>query len=594
VPAAIGSHVLIGDTRTAALSAADGSLVWMCVPEFDGLPLFGQLVGGEAAGVFRLGPVGSTQPAHRRYRPGSTVAETGWRFDGGELLLTEGMLADIDHRLLPTTTVVRRIEARGVATPVRVRFAPRFGLEHAKPRVEHRGRHTVCSWGTTTIALASSSGEPTPVDDDITVVVKPTQPLTFVLSVAVREPLIYLDADQAWAALETEDRYWRSWSAGIADLGPFHDDAVRSLLTLRLLTYSPSGAPVAAPTTSLPELLGGSRNWDYRFAWPRDAAISVAAFLNAGKVDEARAFMYWLLHATRLDRPRLRPLLTLYGKPSPPERSAPQWPGYADSQPVRFGNSAGDQDQLDVYGWVLDAAWLLTRSGHRLFAETWRALSASADLVSRRWPDPDAGMWEIRGQSRHYVHSKLMAWLALDRALRIAGTRRTRHSRVARWTTARDALAAQIRDSGLDPKRHTYTWYYGSTELDAALLILPLLEFDSITSPQVRGTVDAIRAGLTATGPLLYRYPLHADGMNGAEGAFLPCSFWLVQALARTGRLAEATALFEELLNYGGELGLFAEEVDVGNEQMIGNYPQALTHAALVNAALAIRDAVAT
>jgi GH15 family glucan-1,4-alpha-glucosidase len=345
---------------------------------------------------------------------------------------------------------------------------------------------------------------------------------------------------------------------------------------------------VAAPTTSLPEQLGGSRNWDYRYAWPRDASIGIAAFLGVGKDREAHAFLAWLLHASRLARPRLPALFTLDGRPGPRERVLHGWPGYAGSVPVRAGNGASDQHQLDGYGWVLDAAWLLTDAGHRLDGETWRTMRGFADRVARTWQLPDAGIWERRDAPRHHVHSKLMAWLALDRAARIADGRGGRHHRRAEaWRHARDRLGADLRHHGYDERLGAYTAAYGSTDLDASVLLLPLVGVEPSGSPRLAGTVDAIRSRLGAGGPLLHRY-LDDDGLPGAEGAFLPCSFWLVQALTVLGRRDEAEELFTELVSLGGPLGLYPEEMDPGTKQHLGNFPQALTHAALLQAALAL------
>ncbi|HEY6318822.1 MAG TPA: glycoside hydrolase family 15 protein [Acidimicrobiia bacterium] len=419
---------------------------------------------------------------------------------------------------------------------------------------------------------------------------QPGDIVTAVLAVADREPLIDVPAAQAWSALCATDRWWRTWSDDVTYDGPGGDQVRRSLVTLRLLTYSPSGAPVAAPTSSLPEELGGERNWDYRFAWPRDASIGIAAFLGLGKTAEARGFLYWLLHASRLQRPRLPALLTIDGRTVPPEDSPDGWSGYRSSRPVRFGNGARDQHQLDGYGWVLDGAWQLVRAGHRLYGETWRALSAFTDFVATRWPDPDAGIWEVRGPARHYVHSKLMAWLALDRALRIAATHRTSTRRQRRWQHARASLGQAILTRGVDSNRPALVRAFDDSELDAALLLAPLVGLLDPTSPVIVGTVDAIRRELS-NGPFVYRYRPGHDGLTGTEGAFLPCSFWLVQALARTGRLSEAEVLFSELAEACNPLGLYPEEIDPRSGKYLGNYPQALTHAALVQAALAVRDA---
>jgi GH15 family glucan-1,4-alpha-glucosidase len=409
------------------------------------------------------------------------------------------------------------------------------------------------------------------------------------MSIADREPLVYVDPQTAWDTLQADEERWHVWCRSIDQRLPYRAAVVRSLLTLRLLTYSPSGAPVAAPTTSLPEVLGGVRNWDYRYAWPRDASTGIDAFLGVGKHQEARAFMAWLLSATRLDRPRLPVLLTLHGKHPTPERVLDDWPGYANSIPVRSGNAAADQHQLDGYGWVLDAAWRLTAAGHGLYTETWRTMSGFADEVAGRWREPDAGIWEVRSDNTHHVHSKLMAWLALDRALRIATHHRTAARRTRRWAVERAALRDEIERRGFDEEQGTYTRSFGSQEVDAALLVLPQLGFHPPDSPRVRGTIEAVRRELDAGTPLLYRYPPGHDGLPGVEGAFLPCSFWLVQALACTGRAAEGDALFSDLLARASLLGLYAEEMDPANGRHLGNFPQALTHAALVQAALALR-----
>ncbi|GAB3809928.1 glycoside hydrolase family 15 protein [Micromonospora zhanjiangensis] len=435
-----------------------------------------------------------------------------------------------------------------------------------------------------TPGLTVEPGRPTPVT------VRPGRPVILVLAVAHREPLVHVEPAAAWELLLADERRWRAWTAEIDGSLPFREHVVRSLLTVRLLTYSPSQALVAAPTTSLPEDPGGVRNWDYRYVWPRDASIGANAFLSVGKPEEARGFLAWLLHASRLQRPRLPALFALNGRHVPPERELPGWVGHLDSVPVRIGNGAAGQHQLDGYGWVVDAAWAFAQAEKPLYAETWRAVRGFAEQVVRCWQEPDAGIWEVREPDQH-VHSKLMGWLALDRALRIAETHPLTDRQRRRWRDVRDAIAADVRARGFDPVTGSYVRSYGSTELDAALLVLPLLGLDDAGSARIRGTVDAVRDRLSAGGPLLYRYPPGHDGLPGTEGAFLPCSFWLVQALAGTGRRAEAVELFRALLDRASPLGLYAEEMDPTTGAHLGNYPQTLTHAALIQAALAIRDA---
>ncbi|AUI50209.1 glycoside hydrolase family 15 protein [Arthrobacter crystallopoietes] len=585
----IGDYGLIGDTRTAALVSGTGAIDWMCVPSFDGEPVFGRLVGGSEAGTFRLGPATPAAPTQRRYRPETATLETTWTVGEGTLVLTDAMVAEVRGQLLPATLLVRRLMAVGQPVQAVVEFDPRLGERHVRPRVRS-GPSLVCEWGQLALSLGSDPELSFETGTPASFLVTPGHPVTLVLAVAYGEPLVHVEPDAAVELLAADEELWRAWAAEIDGGTPYRGAVVRSLLTLRLLTYSPSGAPVAAPTTSLPEFPGGIRNWDYRYAWPRDASIGVGAFLGVGKAGEARSFLRWLLHASRLERPRLPAMLTLTGRHVPPERTLAGWPGYADSTPVRVGNGAATQHQLDGYGWVLDGAWVLVEAGHKLYSETWRAMRGFADLVARRWQEPDAGIWEIRDDAAHHVHSKMMGWLALDRALNIGRTHRVSQRQQQRWQVARDALAAEIRLRGFDPEGNTYTRSYGSTDLDAAVLILPLLGIEEPGSERTRGTVDAIRSKLSAGGPLLYRYPPGRDGLPGTEGAFLPCSFWLVQALAETGRRAEAAQLFEEMLGLANDLGLFAEEMDPQTHAQLGNFPQALTHAALVQAALALRE----
>jgi GH15 family glucan-1,4-alpha-glucosidase len=590
-PPPISDYALVGDTRTAALCSSEGSVDWMCIPRFDSEPIFGRLVGGEAAGCFSIEVVGGVIETSRRYRAGSAVLETTWRTGAAEVELTEGMVSQLTGSLLPQNLLVRRVECRGGRTRLRIRFDPRRGLPGEAPKAERRSGALVCTWGPLAAALLVRPeldlrpGEARSFD------LEDGDSVTMALAVADRTPLTLLAPEAAYAELDATDTWWRRWADATVYEGPFREAVLRSLITLRLLTYSPSGAPVAAPTTSLPEELGGSRNWDYRLSWPRDASIGLSAFLAVGKIEEARSFLHWLTHASRLTRPRLEVLYSIHGKPGPRERELWDLPGYLGSRPVRVGNAASHQHQLDVYGWVLDAAWLFVRAGQHLPRETWRALSDFADFVADRWRDPDAGIWEVRGPRAHYVHSKLMAWLALDRATRIATSHEIRGHRMQRWSRESVALAEEIRTLGFDRTMGSYTWAYSSDELDAALLILPVLEFEDLRSNRPKGTIEAVREQLGAGGGLVYRYRPGVDRLEGVEGAFVPCSFWLAQALARVGEVDEAVAAFEELLGLSNDVGLLPEEIDPSSRDHLGNFPQAFSHAALIQAALAIDEA---
>ena len=585
----IGDYGLIGDTRTAALVSPGGSIDWCCLPRFDSPPVFGRLIGGEQAGCFVTGPGEPAVLRRREYRDSTATLLTTWSVDGGELTVADSMIAEVGGSLLPATVLVRRVVTRGRAVRLRVLVAPRFTYRRERARRSvHRSGVLVITDHDLALAVMTDGPVPLTIDDDVMFEVDPAHPVTIVLSATHRSPLVLVPPSVANAAAIRDERGWSGWSEGITAAPARRAAVVRSLLTLQLLTYSPSGAPVAAPTTSLPERLGGVRNWDYRYAWPRDASIGIAAFLGAGKEREARSFLAWLLHASRLARPRLPALFTLDGRPGAPELDLDDWPGYGDSRPVRVGNGAADQHQLDGYGWVVDAAWLLTDAGHRLDGETWRMIAGFADRVARTWTLPDAGIWERRDEPRHHVHSKVMAWLALDRAARIAASRgRRSRRRATRWIAERDRVADDVRRNGYDAGVGSYSAAYGSSDLDASVLLLPVVGLEPDGSPRLDSTVDAIRARLGAGGPLLYRY-LGDDRLEGREGAFLPCSFWLVQALARIGRVEEAAELFDELLRFGGSLGLYAEEMDPRTGEHLGNFPQALTHAALLQAALAL------
>lgn len=589
--APIGDYALIGDTRTAGLIAKSGSVDWMCLPRFDGLPIFGCLVDRTSGGRFSISFL-EPKETRRSYLPGSAVLETTVSTSTGEARLVEGMVANVAGALLPQSLLVRRVECTSGEVLLRVLFDPRRGFPGSTPdrtRKVAPGR-VICEWGSLAVGIDCHPAAMIEPGSETELALGATQSLTLVMSVSDRSPVVWVPGSEAERLLEDTDSWWRAWSNGLDYEGPFREAIVRSLITLRLLTYSPSGAPVAAPTTSLPEAVEGSRNWDYRYAWPRDASIGLSAFLATGRERLADSFMHWLSHASRLSRPRLRVLYDVFGKP-PADESEVNASGYLRSKPVRLGNGASEQHQLDVYGWVADAAWLLDEAGSPLDGETWRAVAGFADFVADNWRLPDAGIWEVRGKPAQYVHSKLMAWLALERTSRLAQSHRVRQRRVRKWERERDAIASWVHANGIDQRRNTLVWKAGSDELDASLLILPVLGFEPADSPLVTGTIGSVRADLETEPGLLFRYRQQSDGLEGHEGAFLPCSFWLVQALASSGRVAEATALFEHLLTFANDVGLWSEEIDPISKDLLGNFPQAFTHATAVQAGLALQSA---
>ncbi|MGI8774137.1 MAG: glycoside hydrolase family 15 protein [Actinomycetota bacterium] len=580
----IEDYALIGDTRTAALCSSVGSIDWMAVPRFDSKPIFSRLV-DEEGGHFTVCPMGDFQTS-RSYSTGSAVLETRWRTSGGSISLREGMVVRASGDLLPQTLLVRHVSCDSGKVPLRILYSPVHGFERRKPKLGRRGAAVVCSWDALAVSLACDRDIEVTPGSEVIHTLSRGEELTLILTVADRAPLISVTPERGNELLDETESWWRQWSSSLELPDETHDAMLRSFITLRLLTYSPTAAPVAAPTTSLPESIGGSDNWDYRFSWPRDAAIGLAAFLAVGRTEEAHAFMHWLLNAARISRPRINVLYDIYGRTTGDETEA-DVSGYRGSRPVRIGNAAATQHQLDVYGWVLDTGYLLAKAQGSLHSETWRALSSAADFVAEHWQEPDSGIWERRGAPRHYVHSKLMGWLALDRAIKTAESLDVRDGRTERWQKERDLLADEVRERGFDEDLCSYVDSYDSHELDAALLLLPVLEFDPPDSERVQGTIRAIRDQLEVREGLVYRF----SDRIGEEGVFLPCCFWLVQALARTGKHDEAKDMFDRLMEHANDVGLFAEELDPASGAHLGNFPQAFTHAALIQAGLAIGEA---
>ena len=582
--APIRDYAAIGDGRTVALVARDGAVDWLCLPELDSPSVFAALLDAHAGGRFVLAPETPFE-TERRYRPDTNVLETTFTTAEGVVQVTDAMLL-ADSALSPQSELARRLEGLSGHVRLHWRVEPRFGYAQRSVRIARSAGMPVASAGRGALAVQSwNAGEPELTPDAIEgrcEISEGTSAL-LALSAAHQEPLVFPSRDQVERRLEATERFWRAWAAHRSYEGPWREAVVRSALALKLLVHAPSGAIAAAATTSLPEEVGGERNWDYRYCWIRDSAFTLGALLALGCAPEADAFFWWLLHASQLTRPRLQVLYRLNGGDRAPERTLTLG-GYRGSRPVRVGNGAARQDQLDIYGDLLEAARMYVQAGGRLNAETGRRLAGIADLVCRIWRQPDSGIWEVRSGPAHFTHSKMMCWVALDRALRLADDGHVPSRNASRWRHEAEAIRAFVDDRCWSSARGSYVRSAGAKELDAALLLGILLGYGTPDSERLQATVDAVAREL-GRGPLLYRYT-GEDGLDGGEGAFICCSFWLADALARGGRVDEAAALVDQLVALANDVGLFAEEIDPQTGAFLGNIPQALVHLALINAAI--------
>jgi GH15 family glucan-1,4-alpha-glucosidase len=586
--APIGDYAAIGDGRTVALVARDGSVDWLCLPDLDSPSVFGAVLDADRGGRFALEPEVPAR-VRRRYLPDTNVLQSTYTTGQGVVQVTDAM--SLPGRALgPTRELIRRVDCLAGRVPMRWHVTPAFGYG-APPRVERRGRIPVAVAGSDALAVCSwQAGED---QIDATAIfgrfeARETESALFALCAAHQEPLVFPTREQVEQRLEATIAYWGSWAAQRAYDGPWRDPVIRSALALKLLFHAPSGAIAAAATASLPEEIGGERNWDYRFCWVRDSAFTLEALLHLGCPREAEAFFWWLLHASQLTHPRLQVLYRLDGGERAPERTL-ELNGYQGSRPVRVGNDAATQTQLDIYGDLLQTACIYTRAGGRLDRETGRRLAGIADLVCRIWRGPDSGIWEVRSEPQHFTHSKMLCWVALDRALSLCDSGHVSCRHASTWRHERLAIGEFIEARCWSARLGSYTRYAGGEELDASLLLGVLLGYTAGGPARLASTVDAIWHEL-GRGPLLHRYS-GEDGLGGGEGAFLCCSFWLADALARIGRVEEATGLMQQLLALANDVGLYAEEIDPHTDELLGNIPQGLVHLALINAAVSIAGA---
>jgi GH15 family glucan-1,4-alpha-glucosidase len=476
---------------------------------------------------------------------------------------------------------------------MRWRITPAFGYGAVPPRIGRRCQIPVAVGGRDALAVCSWEAGEAQIDDAAIFgrfEACGSSSALIALCAAHQEPLVFPTRDQVERRLDATAAYWRRWATQRAYDGPWRDAVIRSALALKLLFYAPSGAIAAAATASLPEEIGGERNWDYRFCWVRDSAFTLDALLQLGCPGEGEAFFWWLLHASQLSHPRLQVLYRLDGSDRAAERRL-DLDGYRGSRPVRVGNAAASQSQLDIYGSLLQTALVYAQAGGRLDRETGRRLAGIADLVCRIWREPDSGIWEVRSEPAHFTQSKMMCWVALDRALRLCDAGHIPRAHASTWQREGLAIREFIETHCWSERLGSYTRHAGSEDLDASLLLGILFGYDASDPSRLTSTVDVLRREL-GRGPLLSRYT-GEDGLEGAEGAFLCCSFWLVDALARFGRLEEASALMHELIALAGDVGLYAEEIDPHTNELLGNTPQGLVHLALINAAMSISKASA-
>jgi GH15 family glucan-1,4-alpha-glucosidase len=584
----IRDYAVIGDGRTVALVGRNGSIDWLCLPDLDSASVFAGLVDDERGGRFVLAPEDQHEVT-RRYLPDTNVLETTFTTGRGAVRVTDALTLP-GHDLTPLRELARRIEGLSGTVRLRWRVEPRFGYGARMTRIERRGPLAVAAGGADALAVCAWDAGRVEVDRASiggAFDVAEGRRALIALAAAHAEPLVFPSRAAVEGRVDATVSFWRGWSAARTYDGPWKDAVLRSALALKLLVYAPTGAIAAAPTTSLPETIGGERNWDYRFCWIRDTAFTLEALLQLGCTDEAHAFFWWFMHATRLTRPKLRVLYRLDGGAHTPERTLPLG-GYRGSRPVRAGNAAAGQLQLDTYGDLLDTTWVYVSRGHGIDADTGRELAGVADYVCETWRAPDHGIWEVRMAPHHFTHSKMMCWVALDRAVRLAAAGQLPARHADRWRDEAERIRAFIETRCWSERRQSYVRFADGDDLDAALLLMAVERYHDPRHPRIVATIDAIRREL-ARGPLLYRYT-GADGLGGGEGVFLACSFWLVEALALAGRGDEAERTMEALLGLANDVGLYAEEIEPATQAFLGNFPQGLVHLALVSAAAAIAE----
>ncbi|MFI8106678.1 glycoside hydrolase family 15 protein [Streptomyces sp. NPDC086023] len=591
----IEDYALIGDLETAALVGTDGAIDWLCVPRFDSPACFAALLGTEANGQWRMGPARRGRCNRRSYRGDSLVLDSVWDTATGAVRVTDFMPPRSDFPQL-----VRIVEGLSGHVEMTGELRLRFDNGRIVPWAQQLDAHRIrCAVGPDSAYLLSEPGVRVSVDDRLVTTsftVTAGQRLCFALCWSPSH-IEQQTAQAPQALLDRTLAFWQEWTSKCLYTGPWREAVVRSLITLKALTYAPTGGIVAAATTSLPETLGGQRNWDYRFCWLRDATFTLSCLMRSGYAEEAAAWNDWLVRTVGGDPSDLQPVYGVGGHRRLPEEELTWLSGYADSRPVRAGNAAAHQLQLDIYGEVLNTFYSAMRAGVPIDGRVRELIASFLGFLEKHWRDPDEGLWEVRGPQRHFVHSKVMAWVAADRALRMARVTGLRYLE-GRWRAMRAEIRADVLSHGWDPEQRTFVQYYGSNGVDASALLLPKLGFVAPAGRMALGTIEAMHR-LERNG-FLQRYEpangngpaVHGvDGVTGGEATFLACTLWLADALCLAGRTAEARDVFERVLAVRNDVGLLAEEWDPAAGRQLGNVPQAFSHVAVVNTAFMLNDA---
>jgi GH15 family glucan-1,4-alpha-glucosidase len=599
----IADYAIIGCTRSAALISKEGSIDWLCWPRFDAPSIFARILDYQHGGFFAIHPSGEFT-SKRRYLPSTNVLETTFESGTGTVKLLDLMPVmregDKKRLLTPFRQILRRIECTSGEVTMEVQFSPRPNYGRASD-LAYRG-DCICSQQIPTVLHLRSDirFELAGPDASARFTTRQGEQHDFALAFDDHAPAVFPQiGNEATTEIERTIAFWREWASQFSYEGAYQEGVLRSALVLKLLSYAPSGGIIAAPTTSLPEKIGGVRNWDYRYCWLRDASFTVAALDDCGFTDEGAAFVDWMLYATQLTHPRLQILYSVFGEARIEERTLQHFEGYQRSAPVRAGNDAHDQVQLDIYGEVLGAVEenLELNSGQdkprRLYRDEQRLLCRLADRVAERWKEPDSGIWEKRSDRKQHVHSKVMAWAALDCAERLVQKKVIPGDRLKVWQRTKEEIRQAVLEHGYNPQMRSFVSIFDGDELDSSLLYISRVGFLSADDARITETIEAIRRRL-GRDDLLYRYEMRTDdGLPPGEGAFLPCSFWLVEALAIAGRPEEGADLYEKLLARCNDVGLYSEEVDVESGVLLGNFPQALTHVAMMNAAVCLDEKMA-